>query len=101
MSTAQLDISFSLSTTMEMTIYLRNAIFGAGLIATGCGIARSYYLWKLQHTYDTTWTGYELFAWSIVECQMAIICACAPSLRVFLRRYLADTIKRMTGSVSH
>lgn len=69
--------------------------------ATGCGIARTYYLWQILHTTDSVWIGYELFAWSIVECQLAIICACAPTLRVFYRRYLSDHIKRTFNSVSH
>ena len=54
-------------------------------------MARTYYLWKINHTIDTSWTGFSLFTWSLLECHLAIIFACAPSLRAFIRRYLADT----------
>lgn len=56
----------------------------------GCGIARTYYLWKVNHTYDTSWVGFDLFTWSLLECHLGIIFACAPSLRAFVRRYVAD-----------
>ncbi|KXS98993.1 hypothetical protein AC578_6164 [Pseudocercospora eumusae] len=78
-----------------------NITFAIGLTATGAGVARTYYLWKVQHDIDSTWTGFSLLAWSIVECHLAIICACAPSLRVFFRRYLMDTLRRSLSSVSH
>lgn len=61
---------------------------------TGAGIARTYYLWRINHTFDTSWTGFTLYVWSIVELHLAIICACAPSLRAFFRHYLRDTLKR-------
>lgn len=67
---------------------------------SGCGVARTYYLWKSINTYDTSWTGFELAAWSIVECQLGIICACAPSLRAFFRRYLRDSIRKTFGSAT-
>lgn len=58
----------------------------------GCGIARTYYLWKLNHTYDTSWVAFDLFMWSLLECHLGIIFACAPSLRAFVRRYVADKL---------
>lgn len=65
---------------------------------TGCGVARTYYLWKSINTYDASWTGFELLAWTVVECQLGLICACAPSLRAFFRRYLRDSIRKTFGS---
>ncbi|USW55931.1 hypothetical protein Slin15195_G092500 [Septoria linicola] len=91
---------YNLNISRKQSIVL-NATFCLGLVATGAGIARTVYLWKIQHTADTTWTGHTLFAWSIVETQLAIMCACAPSLRAFFRRYLLDTLKRTCSSVSH
>lgn len=67
---------------------------------TGCGIARTYYLWGSINTYDSSWTGFELAAWTIVECQLGIICACAPSLRAMFRRYLRDGIRKTFGSAT-
>ena len=39
---------------------------------------------------DTSRTGFDLFVWSLLECHLSIIFACAPSLRVFLRRYIGE-----------
>ncbi|EME42364.1 hypothetical protein DOTSEDRAFT_133091, partial [Dothistroma septosporum NZE10] len=58
-----------------------NLIFAMGFLVTGAGIGRTFYLWKINHTYDTSWAGFSLFVWSVVECHLAIVCACAPSLR--------------------
>ena len=91
---------YNLDISRKQKIIL-NATFCLGLIATGAGIARTVYMWRIQHTTDSTWTGHTLFAWSAVETQLAIICACAPSLRAFFRRYLLDTLKRSWSGVSH
>lgn len=48
----------------------------------------------MNHTYDTSWTGYDLFVWSSLECHLAVIFACAPALRAFFRHYLQDPINR-------
>jgi len=76
-----------------------NIIFALGLLVAGAGVGRTYYLIKLGNTYDTSWAGYDLLVWTIVELQLGIICACAPSLRAFFRRYLSDRLRRsMTRS---
>ena len=69
-----------------------NTIFSLSLIVAGCGGGRLYYLWKMNHTYDTSWTGYDLFVWSTLECHLAVIFACAPSLRAFFRRYMQEPL---------
>ena len=71
-----------------------NIIFTLGLLVAGAGVGRTYYLIKLGRIYDTSWTGFDLLVWTIVEMQLGIICACAPSLRAFFRRYLSDRIRR-------
>ena len=78
-----------------------NIIFALGTIVAGCGIARTYYLWEINHTYDTSWTGFNLFVWSLLECHLAVIFACAPSLRAFLRRYLGEPFNRTFRSTSY
>jgi len=90
-----------------------NIIFSLSLIVAGCGGGRLYYLWKINNSYDTSWTGYDLFVWSLLECPLAIIFACAPSLRAFVRRYLQDPYRTFRsgaesrganwtkGSISH
>jgi hypothetical protein len=45
-------------------------------------------------TYDTSWVGFSLLVWTTVELQLGIICACAPSLRAFFRRYLSSMFSR-------
>lgn len=70
-----------------------NIIFALGLLVAGAGVGRTYYLIKLGNTYDTSWTGFDLLVWTIVEMQLGIICACAPSMRAFFRRYLSERIR--------
>jgi hypothetical protein len=71
-----------------------NIIFALGLLVAGAGIGRTYFLIKLGNTYDTSWIGFDLLVWTIIEMQLGIICACAPSMRAFFRRYLSDRIRR-------
>lgn len=66
----------------------------------GAGVGRTYYLIKLGETYDTSWTGFDLLVWTIIELQLGIICACAPSLRAFFRRYLSGVFSRTFNSSS-
>lgn len=66
----------------------------------GAGIGRTYYLIKLGKTYDTSWTGFDLLIWTIIELQLGIICSCAPSLRAFFRRYLSEFFSRTFGSTN-
>lgn len=70
-----------------------NIIFALGLLVAGAGVGRTYYLIKLGNTYDTSWTGFDLLVWTVVEMQLGIICTCAPSLRAFFRRYLSERIR--------
>ena len=77
-----------------------NAIFSLGLLVVGAGAARTYYLSKLGTHYDITWIGFDVFIWSVLEVQLAIICACAPALRVLFREYLKDPISRAMQTAS-
>lgn len=69
--------------------------------STGMLTIFRYYLWELNHTYDTSWTAFNLFVWALLECHLAIIFACAPSLRAFLRRYLGEAFNRTFHSSSN
>jgi hypothetical protein len=75
-----------------------NIIFALGLLVAGAGIGRTYYLIKLGNTYDTSWTGFDLLIWTIIELQLGIICACAPSLRAFFRRYVSEALRKSFAS---
>ncbi|WPG97432.1 Hypothetical protein R9X50_00020700 [Acrodontium crateriforme] len=71
-----------------------NAVFSLGLLVVAAGSARTYYLWALGRSYDTTWAGYVVYIFAALEMQLALICAAAPSLRVFFRKYLSSPISR-------
>ncbi|EMD94519.1 hypothetical protein COCC4DRAFT_204357 [Bipolaris maydis ATCC 48331] len=64
-------------------------IFGLGLVTTICGIMRLYYSVYLYYfTYDATWYAYYGWIWTVLEADLALICASAPALRVFFRHSL-------------
>lgn len=81
-----------------------NIVFCFGLLVVAAGAVRTYYFNGLAYTLDETWLGFDIFVWATLELQLAIICASAPALRVFFRKYLSDPISRaihtakMTGS---
>ena len=77
-----------------------NAVFSLGLLVVGAGAARTYYLTELGYDYDVTWVGFNVFIWSVLEVQLAIICACAPALRVLFRHSLKDPISRAIHTAS-
>lgn len=45
------------------------------------------------HESDVSWNIFNLFVWAQLELQLGIMCASAPSLRVFFRRYLGGSSK--------
>jgi hypothetical protein len=54
------------------------------------GIIRIIYTKNLYfNTYDTTWASEPIWTWTAVEVHGAIICASAPALKVFFKRYLS------------
>lgn len=75
-----------------------NIIFCLGLIVVAAGSVRTYYLHQLGHSIDLTWTGYDVFIWAQLEVQLSLICASAPALRVFFRKYLSDPVLRAITS---
>ncbi len=75
-----------------------NAVFSLGLIVVAAGCVRTYYIYQLGVDYDVTWMGYHLIIWSSLELHMALICASAPSLRVFFREYMSDPLSRVMHS---
>jgi hypothetical protein len=55
------------------------------------GIARTIFLGKVQaELLDKSWVAFEVYVASIAECNVAIICACAPSLKAFFGRFFSD-----------
>lgn len=78
-----------------------NAVFSLGLLVVAAGSVRTYYLARLGTGYDITWIGFNVYIWSDLEVQLAIICASAPVLRVLFRRYLKDPLSRARHTASN
>lgn len=76
-----------------------NVIFCLGLLVTAAGSVRTFYLHQLGHSTDLTWDGFDVLVWAQLEIQLSIICASAPALRVFFRRYLSDPMDRVISSI--
>lgn len=75
-----------------------NLIFSLGLLVVAAGSARTYYTYLLGAKYDVSWIGFDLYVWSQLEVQLSIICASAPVMRVFFRKYLSSSMTRMLHS---
>lgn len=68
-----------------------NIIFCLGLLVVAASGVRTYYLMITGHDSDVSWNIFDLFLWAQLELQLGIMCAAAPSLRVFFRRYLGNS----------
>lgn len=70
---------------------------GLGFIVTIAGIVRTYYIWMaFMSSYDETWYSYPLWIAAAVEIDLAIITACAPSLKPLLAIYAAPLLTTIT-----
>lgn len=73
-------------------------IFGMGAVTCVCGIMRTYYAtYVYYYTYDITWYAYYGWVWTVLEAQLGVICASAPAIKVFFKRYFALTSSRNGG----
>ncbi|KAF1844244.1 uncharacterized protein K460DRAFT_317563 [Cucurbitaria berberidis CBS 394.84] len=71
-------------------------IFGMGLTTCVCGIMRTYYATYIYYyTYDITWHAYHGWIWTVLEAELGVICASAPALKVFFRRYFSKNSTRI------
>ncbi|KAJ4402659.1 hypothetical protein N0V91_007033 [Didymella pomorum] len=60
-----------------------------------CGILRTYYAtYVYYYTYDITWYAYYGWIWTALEADLAVICASAPALKIFFRRYFNMSTSR-------
>lgn len=49
---------------------------------------RAYYAtYVYYYTYDITWYAWYGWIWTTLEAQLGVICACAPALKGFFKRY--------------
>ncbi|KAI7163172.1 hypothetical protein KC349_g1464 [Hortaea werneckii] len=65
-----------------------NAVFLLSLSVVGAGSARTWAFFTFASDSDVTWSGFWVFFYCVLEYNLMLICACAPSLRVFAIRYL-------------
>lgn len=66
-----------------------------------CGIMRTYYaIYVYYATYDITWYAYYGWIWTALEADLGVICASAPALKVFFRRYFSQFTNRSGHSGS-
>jgi hypothetical protein len=58
----------------------------------GTGIARAVWFSRLYTDVqrDITWVSFEIFFWTLLELQLAMMCASAPALKGFLGDFLRD-----------
>ncbi|RMZ21231.1 hypothetical protein D0859_14759 [Hortaea werneckii] len=68
-----------------------NLVFLAGLSVVATGSVRTWAFFTYAKDPDVSWSGYWLYFWSILEWNLGVMCACAPSLRVLVQRYLQAT----------
>lgn len=68
-------------------------IFSLGLVVVGAACMRLHWVIKVTlHTYDVTWDGYQLWIWTAVEVNLAVVCGCAPTCRCLVTR-ICDSVK--------
>ncbi|PVH92815.1 hypothetical protein DM02DRAFT_477774, partial [Periconia macrospinosa] len=68
------------------------SIFAIGYVVAIFGALRTYSLAYLFYgTYDVSWQLWEIYNWATLELHFGILCANAPALKVFVKRYLNIT----------
>jgi hypothetical protein len=65
------------------------AIFAPAYGVAAFGALRTHATWVLFFkTYDVSWQLWEIWNWTLLELHIGVICANAPALKVFVKRYL-------------
>jgi hypothetical protein len=65
------------------------AIFAIAYGVAAFGALRTYATWVLFYeTYDVSWQLWEIWNWTLLELHIGVMCANAPALKVFVKRYL-------------
>lgn len=60
---------------------------------------RTYYaIYVYYYTFDITWIAFYGWIWTALEADLAVICASAPALKVFFRRYFNLSANRSGNS---
>ncbi|KAK1997916.1 hypothetical protein LX36DRAFT_552162, partial [Colletotrichum falcatum] len=60
-------------------------LFSLGTVVVGAGAMRTYWIHYVEReTYDVTWGGFDLWIWTALEANLAVVCGCVPVLRRLL-----------------
>jgi len=71
------------------------ALFALGFAVAGAGIVRTWFIYETANrTYDTTWKMSSALFWVTFELYLALLCACAPALKPFFKKFLIEPIKQ-------
>ena len=73
--------------------------FLVGLFVTVCSLIRLAYLVRWRTTTNPTWTYSPIALWSIVECEIGIVCACMPALAGPIKRFWSKTLGTQSSNV--
>lgn len=74
------------------------ALFALGFTVAGAGILRTWYIYHTANkTYDTSWWMSPALFWITFEMYLALVCACAPALKPFFKKFLIGPIKQYSS----
>ncbi|KAK2031092.1 hypothetical protein LX32DRAFT_557779 [Colletotrichum zoysiae] len=60
-------------------------LFSLGIFVVVAGVMRIYWIHYVEkETYDVTWVGVDLWIWTTLEANLAVVCGCVPVLRRLL-----------------
>ncbi|KAK1975816.1 integral membrane protein, partial [Colletotrichum cereale] len=60
-------------------------LFSLGTVVVVAGVMRAYWTYYVEkETYDVTWEGFDLWIWTALEANLAVVCGCVPVLRRLL-----------------
>ncbi|KAL4770047.1 hypothetical protein BDW60DRAFT_218378 [Aspergillus nidulans var. acristatus] len=75
-------------------------MFASGLVLTIIGIVRVIVFTQNSSNENPTYEMEALNRWSVIECQIAIICACLPATRAMLASFFPGIVGVSTGEAS-
>ncbi|CBF78469.1 hypothetical protein AN7395.2 [Aspergillus nidulans FGSC A4] len=75
-------------------------MFASGLVLTIIGIVRVIVFSQNSSNDNPTYEMEALNRWSVIECQIAIICACLPATRAMLASFSPGIVGESTGEAS-
>ncbi|KAE9969593.1 hypothetical protein BLS_005312 [Venturia inaequalis] len=81
--------------------YMVCLLLGLGYIVCIAGVVRAYYTWKSFYgTNDPVWDQYPAFIAAALENNIAIICACIPTIRPLFPHLLGGPVSRIKNWMS-